>query len=99
MVEPAEHAVLWPWDILHHMWLNDKLLNWIYDPEDMAVAKVEAASIQVRIRCFKLIYGGIVAFRSYSKYRRIRGTFRASSAKLRNIGPMFRTFPSFRSSN
>ena len=48
LVEPADHAVLWPWDILHHMWVNDKLLNWIYNPADMAVAKVEAASLWVR---------------------------------------------------
>ena len=44
MIEATEHAVLWPWDILHHLWGTGKLLDWIYDPEDMASAKVQAAS-------------------------------------------------------
>ena len=91
VIKPEDHAVLWPWDILHHLWLENKLLNWIYDPEDMAVAKVEAASI---IQNFLLHIGA----------RNFRETYRAqpSNAKhglslLRNIGPTFRTFPSLRS--
>ena len=42
VVRAEEHAVLWPWDILHHFWISGKLLDWIYDPEDMATAKVHA---------------------------------------------------------
>ena len=45
VIEATEHAVLWPWDILHHLWSTGKLLEWIYDPECMASAKVHAASL------------------------------------------------------
>ena len=44
VIKAEEHAVLWPWDILHHLWNSGKLLDWIYDPEDMASAKVHDSS-------------------------------------------------------
>ena len=58
VIKAFDHAVLWPWDILHHMWLHDKLLNWIYDPEHMAVAKIEAASELTSFGKFSVLYLG-----------------------------------------
>ena len=41
-------SVLWPWDLLHLLWSNGKLLEWVHDPEEQAPARVKEFWAHVR---------------------------------------------------